>query len=223
MTLRVVLYAEGGRELASSSHSMPAVGGVVPAEHVGAAHILASRSLHRARSIPEAAIRFEMGLRKASGGSIPRGSDLCDRKTLRKLLSWPRADQIPDLVIVLVDADGDRSRKQSLIENVRGLTVPRVIAVATQEFDAWLVADGKAVAAVCGAPFDLPGNIEALERAMARETLDRALQTGSPSADELRGRRTSIARLCDLTTVERRCSGYREFLADLRTGSSEGR
>ena len=106
MTYRVVVYAEGRAEDAGSGPSVAAPREDLEESELGAAHILARRVIASESRVPEPAIRFVAPLRLVTGRRHA-GSDLLDRKKLRRLLTWPI--EPPSLAIVFVDEDGDRS------------------------------------------------------------------------------------------------------------------
>jgi hypothetical protein len=85
MSLNIVLYAEGGRELSSDQRIVLAPGDLIPDECLGAAHVLTARTIEHKARIPRAAIHFSEPLRTRS--RQPRGSLLLIRSTLRQLLS----------------------------------------------------------------------------------------------------------------------------------------
>jgi hypothetical protein len=216
MSLRVVLYAEGGRDLGAATTQV-APGQALPEDALGPAHFLVRRSIEETRRIPEAAIRFEAPLRTPRG-IVAQGSHLLDRKTLRQLLTWVHPARRPDLAVVLVDADGDTDRRRALVEVVADLPMHPVIGVARQEFEAWLVADASAVRAAIGRAFDLPEDPERLPPREAKQRLDAALGGSATPLAQHREKRLQIAQGCDLAILRRRCAAYREFLEALVAG-----
>jgi hypothetical protein len=209
--VRVVLYAEGAGEVSFSSLER-GPGTSLLEEELGAAHLLLRRALEDGRSIPEAAVSFEEPLRLRRGGRIARGSDLLSSQRLRELLTWPANP--PDLAVVLVDADGASDRFQTLQRTAADRSVPHAIGVAVQEFEAWLIADHAAVKRALGTSPSGPAEIETLPPGRAKETLTRWTAEAGKSQQE-REVRITIARICDLTHVSRRCSAFAAFVADL--------
>lgn len=214
MSRRVVVYAEGGRETG--------VGGPYPRPHevldddqLGPAHVLVRRSMHAVTDVPEAAIRFLAGLRL--GARVPRGADLLDRRNLRQLCTYLSADTKPDLTVIFVDADRTSGRQRDLEAHVEGLAHAPIIAVAVQEFEAWLIADGPAVSQVTGGPGALDGDLESLDRRAAKEHLNavcsRRLQADPGLTD--RDLRISIARTVDLAVIRHRCASFDRFVRAL--------
>jgi hypothetical protein len=113
---------------------------------------------------------FEAPLRVRA--RLARGSDLLDRRTLRQLLSWP-VNQ-PDLAVVLVDQDGEPTRKLTLQAHLSAappLPVQRVVGVAVEEFEAWLISDMDAVRMVLGGDLAEPRSPEKLEPRAAKQLL----------------------------------------------------
>lgn len=211
MSLRVVLYGEGGRDVGGEG-PVPSPGVRLTDWDLGPAHILLRRSLHRIRRVPEQAVHFEAGLR-VDRGRVPRGGMLLDRENLRRLCSWATPARAPQLVVVLVDADDDAARKATLEGYLAGLSVPSAVGVAVQEFESWLVADGPAASHVCGATVAVDEEIERLERRDAKERLNGWISSQSRLGD--REIRRSIAETCDLTVLERRCPSFRALLLAL--------
>jgi len=163
--------------------------------------------------VPLAAIRFEAPLRTFRGRHA-RGGDYLHQRTLRELLTWPVADNRPDLAVVLIDHDADQGRKARLVETTTDLFVSRVIAVAIQEFEAWLIADIAAVATAIRGNFPDPGSPENLSPGRAKELLANACAT-HPDGIDRKAIRIQIANTCDLATVERRCSAFVDFGRDI--------
>jgi hypothetical protein len=214
MSLRVVLYAEGAGEAAGEIGLLPAPTEPLADEHLGAAHVLVARSIERARRIPSKAIRFESPLRV--DGRTARGSSLHTPQTLGRLLRWTDAERQPQLVVVLVDADGDATaRRERIAEIVKRASPPTVLGVSVQEFEAWLLADARALGA-CGLTAPALGEMESLERRVAKSALSAALSDAFDSdRDRARQARISLARTLELDEVARRCRSFATFLADL--------
>lgn len=212
MSLRVVLYAEGGNETAGEIGLPPAPGTTLHEDNLGSGHVLLRRCIEKARKIPAPAIRFEAPLRDRRG-NVARGTQLLHRETVRQLLSWPLAHKRPDLVVILVDADEDTGRKTRLEESLSDLVVTRVVAVAVQEFEAWLIADHAAVGEALGSAPPMPGEPERMDRREAK-TLLASWVGDRPALNERTVRRT-LADLCDLEVVSRRCTAFEQFLREL--------
>ena len=219
--VRVVLYAEGPRETsgipisgtkADRSWGCRAPGEVIPAEEHGPGHVLIRRILVTNNRLPQNAIQFEEGLR--CRGRVPRGSQLLKKSTLRQLLSWAHPDLVPQLVVVLVDRDGVRERREQLLGFVRDRSqTTQIIAVAQEEFEAWLIADESAAGAVLDDKFERTPDPESLECGKAKNTIDQWIST-RPQRDRPRLRR-DIAEHCDLEILRRRCGAFERLLADL--------
>ena len=212
MSLRAVLYAEGGNETAGEPGLPPAPGAALLEDDLGSGHVLVRRCLELTRGVPAAAVRFEAPLRDRRG-NVARGAALLQRETLRQLLSWPLPRMRPELVVVLVDCDEDPGRKARLEEIVAGIAVSTVIAVAVQEFEAWLVADHRAVCQALDATLSAPKEPERMARREAKGLL--ATWMGDRTAVDQRGIRRTLAGLCDLDIVRRRCTAFDQFLRDL--------
>lgn len=209
--MRVVLYAEGAGEVGGTGLP-PAPGRQLGEELLGPGHILLSGAITLARKIPPQAIRFEQPLR--TRGRLAKGSDLLSKRTLRQLLTWADLGQRPDLAVVLVDADGETGRRRTLLADTEGLPVTRVIAVAVQEFESWLIADPKAVSKVLGPETRLDHSPESLARREAKSLLAR--WCAKPQEAQLPEQiRLSLARHADPTQVRARSASYDQLILDL--------
>lgn len=209
---RVVVYAEGVGETKGSLGQMRAPGERIPDDDLGSAHLIVRRCLAEVRSLPHSAILFEEPLRTRS--RIARGSDLLNERTLEQLLSWPRAGQKPDLAVVLVDCDGDARRRETLIAAVAKISVAKVIGMAVQEFESWLIADHGAVAKVIGVGPRYPGPPESLKPREAKKLLT-AWATDAGIEDESQMRR-ELANTCSLERISSHCSSFARFMDDLK-------
>ena len=213
--LRVVLYAEGAGETAGESTLLPAPGEPLLEEFLGPAHLLLRRCLERSRGIDLRAIRFESPLRL--DGRIARGSDLVRRKSLRRVLTWLDPHLRPDLAIVLVDSDEDRGRKQRLLEYTEGgapARVGAVIAIAVEEFEAWLISDHDGLRRFFPGATGLPERPESLKSGEAKALLQQWIREAGLSGESARVRR-DLASACDLNRVADRCRAFRDLLRDL--------
>lgn len=218
MSFRVVLYAEGVGELGGGIQ--PAPGDPIPDEALGPAHDLVRRCLEVERRIPEAATTFVAPLRLRARQA--RGSDLLSRESLRQLLSWPLKQRRPDLAVVLVDADGDSGRQKLLQDYVADLLISKVVGVAIQEFEAWLLADVSAVSSTLGRTLQTTAEPESLERRKAKGILNDWVAEHSQEKDKALQLRRQIARLSDLDLIGRRCRAFGDFRRALREVQTTG-
>lgn len=221
--LRVVLYAEGPGETSgvargddpllclNRAHRAP--GEIIPDEELGPGHVLVRRGLESQR-VPAAAVAFLEG-KKTSRGTRPRGSHLLDRAVLRQLLTVFPSREPPSLFVILVDRDGKAERRKELRNHVEGLeSAPRVIAVAREEFEAWLVADGASVGRVLRSPVNRIKSPEGLRPREAKQILGNWIEQLVHHDKHLVARR-AIAEQCDLSELCRRCPAFKRFLAEL--------
>ena len=205
MSLRVALYAEGAGETGGTETLLPAPGNSLEENHLGPAHMLLRRAISMRRGLSEDAVSFQSPLRTRRA-RVARGSDLIVRRTLRELLSWPDPSRRPDLAIVLVDADGDSTRKRKLegfLEGLPSATIT-VIAVAVQEFESWFVADH----VTAGQP--TPPAVEEMKCGEAKELL----ATWFRGSDASNARR-DFARNCDLERIAKAAPSFARLLSDL--------
>lgn len=215
---RVVVYAEGAGELAGATSFPRMPSSQIPEEELGSAHLLVRRCLEKARDLDASLVRFEEPLRTGRA-KLARGSILHSRTTLRPLLFWADPDRQPDLVVVLVDADGDEERQKLLDSAIEGVPVEAVVSVAIQEFEAWLVADPAALRSVLRQTLTLPKSPEKLARRQAKELLQQWCEEHARSRDAAEIRR-DLARQCDLDTLCRQCSAFELFLRKLQAPRS---
>jgi hypothetical protein len=215
VTLRVVLYVEGGRESGGDERSPVEPGVIIPEASLGSAHFLVRRTIEHARRIPEAAIHFECPLR-TTRGKLAKGSDFLNRQTLRQLLTWPSAKRRPDMAIVLHDMDGDTNRLTTLRGHTENLRSRPVIGVAREEFEAWLLADVRTLHSVCKQTVKMPPSPEQLERSEAKKRIEQWIANDAGTNVERRSKRIEIARTCDIGVVRDRCPSFNAFYEGLR-------
>lgn len=175
-----------------------------------------ARSLAHTWSVPEAAVQFEAPLRTVRG-TVARGAELLDRGTLRRILSWARPTQRPDLAVILVDADGTHDRRARLAEYTADLPGRRVIGVAVQEFEVWLLADGAALRDALDREVAVSAP-ERLDPGAAKARLNERCDKVAPD-DRKAHRRAARQTLCEhaaLDVVARACPSFGAFLDDLR-------
>ncbi len=209
MSIRIVLYAEGGNELAGEVGA-PAPGNAMGDLHLGAAHVLVRRVVGQGSSIPEDAITFLSGLR--TRGRLPRGSDLLDGKVVRRLLTFPVRARRPDLGVVVIDEDDDKTRGPRLQEEIESLSLTVVVGVARLEFESWLLGDAAAVQSVLPGTA-APPNPEGLGRGEAKAWLAEAIANDPQECSHLDLRR-SLASAADLSVLMRLRS-FESFYKDL--------
>jgi hypothetical protein len=147
MTLRVVVYAEGSLESGKLPSGSP--GSELATDELGPAHILMRRVIADVSSVPAAAISFVTPLRDRVGRHAT-GTQLHHVAALKRLLTW-LPEPVPQLAIVLVDRDADNQRSATLGVVIGQGNLRAILGVAVEEFEAWLVGDPDAVAAICGA------------------------------------------------------------------------
>lgn len=217
MTLHVVLYAEGGAELGGPASVDRAPTSSLESESLGPAHVLLARAIAYTSNVPREAIHFFEPLR-TSTGMRPRGSDLHDPRTLRRVMSWPpHPARRPHLAVLLVDEDEVTGRLRLLQGALRDLspTPRRVVGVAVREFESWLITDFSTVAGELGLDLAQPQNPESLRRGEAKQMWnDWRSRLSANGADEVVRRR--VCESCRLDVLERASRSFALFLGELR-------
>ncbi|MEQ8277935.1 MAG: DUF4276 family protein [Deltaproteobacteria bacterium] len=214
--VHIALYAEGARELMGAGGWPTAPGDVLQADELGAAHRLLARIVAAQTNLPDGAIRFLSPIRDRRGrqlrGSLLHGGDHLRRALLAHELVGKTNDGRPsaDAFVVLVDADGDASRHTSIVEGLAGVVVPKVVGVAVQEFETWLIADLPALNDVLGTQVDDPGPRESLPPGGAKAFLLDRLQ-GQREQDV----RLTLAERVDIEVVRQVCPSFDRFVKDL--------
>jgi Domain of unknown function (DUF4276) len=219
--MRVVVYAEGGRDDARSAETRSAPGEPLAEQGLGAVHALVRRCL--AERGPTEPVRFESPLNP--GARPMRGGRLLPCRTLRKALAWPSPETTPDLAVVMADADGDGARLAALrkcVESRLRPYPPVVVGICVNEMESWLIGDHKTAQIVLASTFDQPAAPETLSPGRAKEIFAEWL-AGSTIRDDIA--RRSIANECDLDLLARVCPSFSSFRNQLhsvalRTGSA---
>jgi hypothetical protein len=187
--------------------------------------LLVSEGLHEGSGALEAFVRrvvdgvaeFEFRRFKDSRFRLHHGKD---SMLFKRAIAWMReacADGF-DAIVLVIDEDGDRQRtrelKKAQNETEHSGGIPRAMGVAIQSFDAWMLADESALAAVlqCHVSRQPAPENERDPKRRCRELLDSARIHIAP-----RMMYAEVARLADLQLLSKRCpSGFREFFARLQ-------
>jgi hypothetical protein len=130
-------------------------------------------------------------------------------------LTWPRLADVPDLAVLLIDADDDRHIRAQLARCIGQRPLPRptvCLGVAFQEFEAWLLADQNAVHSVVGRAYDGLPDREAMARGEGKRILQEWLAAAYPNDPDARNQaRTNIIAGADLDEMARHCRSFAEF------------
>ena len=207
MAIKIVLYDEGRSELGNTYQITP--GRVINAESYGPAHILVQRQLSVYSPKP---LEFLAPLRKPNG-QHRIGSDLLNKKSLRQALTWPpRETRTPDFAIIIVDQDGDKQRKTNLLENLQGITLGHVIALARQEFESWLITDYNCVNKILEKELQNPQEPEKKAPGEAKKVLNRAIKEVGQNYLDI------YYKICQNLDLEllRKNRSYEDFASELR-------
>jgi hypothetical protein len=208
MSVRVVLYAEGAGDAPRGFDDSPAW--AIAEDDLGPAHVLVRRALARARGAPEPAVTFRGRYRDEDGGHLT-GSDLLDRDRREKLsVLHELADDRVDLVLFLIDRDGEAPRTPDHLATGWTAPTPLVVGVPREELEAWLLGDATGVSArLSTAP---PARPEELEPGAAKAWLQaRVADVVGPGRDAAREVRADLARRADLDRLDRACPSFAAF------------
>jgi len=179
--------------------------------------MLVRRCIAEGTRIPAPAVIFEVPL--LLRGRVPRGSDLRVCKNLHKLLTWPRPEGVPDLAVVVLDADGNHRIRPQLASCIGERPLPRppvCLGVAVQEFEAWLHADQKTVDSVVDQAHGRLPDLESMPPGEAKRILQEWLGIRYPNDPDARSAaRKEIAARSDLEEIARRCRSFVDFRRDL--------
>jgi hypothetical protein len=190
------------------------------AEMLGPAHHLCSRLI--ARELPKPREVLFLSPLHLKAGKPHRGSDLHNAKFVRRLLTIADPKRRPDLALVLVDEDGDAGRRRELTAALQDVPQLHVIAVPIREFEAWLIADQRALVDILQVT-DTPPEVEGMKPRQAKELLrgwiDASALAGasqSERAAQLEQVRSSLARQVSLDALDK-LRAMKLFRDDLRT------
>jgi hypothetical protein len=154
---------------------------------------------------------------------IARGSHLTNPAVLPGLLVWPLREIRPELAVVFVDCDDRPSRKDKLVEAISTLkpSVKRIIAVAVQEFEAWLIGDIATVNDVLRLNLDEPPSPEGMNPREAKGLLSDWIAQSERSQEDTLVLRVDIAKNCSFEQIASRCASFQQFLDELREALNE--
>lgn len=211
--MRVVVYAEGQRELGAVPSWAPRPMDQLPEDDWGPAHHLVARSIEHTTRVPAAALRFVEPLR--DGAARLKGQDLLDRTLLERIvrLHGLLRNQV-ELMVVLLDADGDPTRHAALVAATAGWSpsFEIVFGVPEPEFEAWLLGDLEALR-TCSAR-ELPTGLPPPEKLPPRDAKSRfgKWEHATPNSADARA---DVCRQLDLLTVASHCPTFDRFLREL--------
>lgn len=132
---------------------------------------------------------------------------------MKRALSWLRYAQNEkyDALVVVIDHDGDNKRIRSISDAQENpiFNLPRAMGVAIQKFDAWILADEKALSQVLGVPINCQPDPEELRDPKARFAELKELGTTDDSGRALYAK---VCKQVDLDLLARRCPrGFKPF------------
>ncbi|MGD1856707.1 MAG: DUF4276 family protein [Leptolyngbyaceae cyanobacterium] len=213
--ISIVVHAEGPGELGNPDRDVRPQD-VLSSDNLGPAHIVVRRILTEGSKIPAAAIEFKEPLRTAyETGARAQGSKLLKPSVLNDILSpWQLNFQfMPPLIIFLVDSDDSppQERTSILQQALDKYSLQGAVGVAVKEFEAWLVADSKAINQVIGSVpknFQSPENLKPGE---AKRSLNEWIQSSIYSIRTNNDIRRDLATAMDLDEVANLCPSFKGF------------
>jgi hypothetical protein len=210
---RVVVYAEGESELGRAGITRLEAGGELPGDELGSAHVLARRVIALVNAARQPVFVAPLRTR----GRHARGSDLIVPRVLGDLTTWPSVATSPNLAIIIVDRDEVLDRRAELRRATEGLITPplRVVAVAREEFEAWLITDVLALRSVLELDLDQAEDPEQMRSGAAKNLLRDWIGKSSVALDS-RDVRTALAGQLRLEFLLRQNRSFQEFVEDLR-------
>ena len=137
---------------------------------------------------------------------------------VKRILAWIRyaTNRNFDAIVLVVDEDGQRKRidEFNLAQSDERVALPRAIGVAIRTFDAWMLADERALSNCLGDPVNRQRNPETIRN--PKQVCVEILKERSKliSQSELYA---AVAADLDLQALERRCpAGFAPFAARVR-------
>jgi hypothetical protein len=138
----------------------------------------------------------------------------------KKALRWVLEAQKRgfDAIIFLIDEDGNRERTrqiQEAQENDRISQLPRAMGVAVKTFDAWMLADEKALSEVIGSLVQRQPEPESISdpKQVCQDLLSRSVRKMSQSEMY-----SELSNRIDLEILSNRCKiGFRPFSINIQT------
>jgi len=207
---RVAVYGDGEYELGEPNQEY-ASGDDLPA---------LPRLIHRLLGQPEDVSYTPLLFRKVRGGKGKEGK--WEKKAKRAILDAERRRF--QAVVIVVDRDRQPSRERlDPLKRARDQMsaegpAPCAVGLAVETFDAWMIADGKAIEKAGGDPSRSHPDPEKLsgKEGSGDHPKERAYEILGPP-NVLGGKYAVVAAAADLQFLEQRCSkGFKPFAADVR-------
>jgi hypothetical protein len=174
----------------------------------GAVKALVGRLLHEG-------IEFEIDRVKRNDIHAHHGKGLgYFKRAVRWLMEAEKRDV--DALILVIDEDGqeDRSLQLTQAQQYQDVELPRAFGVAIRTFDAWMLADEKALAAILRMPIQRQPNPETIPNP---KDVCRQLHQNSPNPDPLRDIYAALLRIANIKLLEDRCPrGFAPFAERIR-------
>ena len=200
--MRVLLVAEGVHELGDEQVE-------------GALSVLVRRLLDRQVTftcIKVSSPEVELYMRPGKG--------LDNQKRALGWVRYAREQKCFDAIILIIDRDEKRQRQEGLdaAQEEPDLAFPRALGTAIEAFEAWMLADEKALSKALGLTVQRQPDPESIPRPKG---ICEAFPRGGARLRDVYAR---IAQVTDLATIEKRCpKGFGPFAQRVRALASPSR
>jgi len=138
----------------------------------------------------------------------------------KRILAWLREAEVRgfDALVLVIDEDGDRERVKLVSraqEDASIFSLPRAFGVAIRTFDAWMLADEKALSRILGFTVKRFATPERIKD--PKKKIEALLKKAGPDAPGLSALYAQLAGRVELKDLETRCpKGFAPFAERVR-------
>ncbi len=211
--MRILVISEGNNELGSSEGQRKL--GLVEEDRVKGALIRLVERVLSPRFPPQSKNSIEWRDIRKMGGITKNDWGTGGAEYQRKAMSWIRKAQNEqfDALVVVVDQDNAPGRRNGLeaAQADNRLTLPRAIGLAVKSFDAWMLADERAISNAVGRTVQTQKTPEDHDsKAAMRMIVDERMSVDE--SDTMTDIYQRIAEYADIDTLCKRCpKGFQPF------------